>query len=114
MAGCCHGVERSITERRGRQTRMLWVVLAINAVMFVVEFGAGSLASSTALLGDSLDMCTTRWSIRPGLHGDSQRTLEGAPRRLQGQHHGYLRCYRPLQAYLGCRGAPYRSEPSAE
>lgn len=35
---------------------MLWIVLAINAVMFLVEFTAGWLASSTALLGDSLDM----------------------------------------------------------
>lgn len=35
---------------------MLYLVLAVNAVMFVVEFGAGWLAQSTALLGDSLDM----------------------------------------------------------
>ena len=85
MAGCCHGVERSITERRGRQTRMLWVVLAINAVMFVVEFAAGWVASSTALLGDSLDMLgdalvysfsllvvtrSTRWkAVSAGLKG---------------------------------------------
>ena len=56
MAGCCHGVERCLAERRDLQTRMLWTVLAINAVMFVVEFAAGWLAASTALLGDSLDM----------------------------------------------------------
>jgi Co/Zn/Cd efflux system component len=31
-------------------------VLAINAFMFGIEFGAGLLAGSTALLGDSLDM----------------------------------------------------------
>ncbi|MGD8430840.1 MAG: cation transporter, partial [Ectothiorhodospiraceae bacterium] len=36
--------------------RMLWIVFAINAGMFLVEFGAGWVASSTALLGDSLDM----------------------------------------------------------
>ncbi len=35
---------------------MLWLVLVLNAVMFFVEFGAGWLADSTALLGDSLDM----------------------------------------------------------
>ncbi|EAR23470.1 cation diffusion facilitator family transporter [Nitrococcus mobilis] len=56
MAGCCHENDRGIIELRDRQARMLWAVLAINAVMFVVEFGAGWLASSTALLGDSLDM----------------------------------------------------------
>ncbi|MDZ7869569.1 MAG: cation transporter [Rheinheimera sp.] len=38
------------------QARVLYIVLAINAVMFFVEFISGWLASSTALLGDSLDM----------------------------------------------------------
>ncbi|WP_439344880.1 cation transporter [Vacuolonema iberomarrocanum] len=35
---------------------MLWIVLVINAVMFVVEFGAGFRAASLSLTGDSLDM----------------------------------------------------------
>ncbi len=35
---------------------MLWLVLAINAVMFLVELGAGLLAGSVALQADSLDM----------------------------------------------------------
>jgi len=35
---------------------VLVVVLVINAVLFVVEAGAGLLAHSTALLADSLDM----------------------------------------------------------
>lgn len=35
---------------------MLWYVLAINAIMFVVELGAGLLAGSVALQADSLDM----------------------------------------------------------
>ena len=56
MAGCCHEDDCHITELRSRQARLLWIVLAINAVMFAVEFTAGWLASSTALLGDSLDM----------------------------------------------------------
>jgi Co/Zn/Cd efflux system component len=38
------------------QARTLWIVLAINAVMFVVELSAGWLAESTGLLADSLDM----------------------------------------------------------
>jgi cation diffusion facilitator family transporter len=33
----------------------LWIVLMMNAVMFVVEGGAGLLAHSTALLADALD-----------------------------------------------------------
>ncbi len=36
--------------------RVLWVVLAINALMFVVEGWAGLLAHSTSLLADALDM----------------------------------------------------------
>jgi cation diffusion facilitator family transporter len=35
---------------------VLWIVLAINAVMFAVEGTAGLLAHSTALLADALDM----------------------------------------------------------
>lgn len=35
---------------------MLQIVLWINAVMFLAEFGAGLLAHSTALLADSVDM----------------------------------------------------------
>ncbi|MCS4505136.1 Zinc transporter ZitB [wastewater metagenome] len=56
MAGCCHDDDCAASALAERQARMLWVVLAINAVMFVVEFGAGWVAGSTALLGDSLDM----------------------------------------------------------
>jgi cation diffusion facilitator family transporter len=36
--------------------RVLWIVLTINAAMFVIEGLAGMLAHSTALLADSLDM----------------------------------------------------------
>lgn len=39
-----------------RQRRVLQVVLAINAAMFVAELGAGLLAHSTALLADAVDM----------------------------------------------------------
>jgi len=35
---------------------VLWIVLAINALMFVVEGWAGLLAHSTSLLADALDM----------------------------------------------------------
>lgn len=41
---------------RRQQRHVLLLVLAINAAMFFVEFGAGLFARSTALLGDSLDM----------------------------------------------------------
>jgi len=39
-----------------KEARTLWILLAINAVMFVVELVAGWLAESTGLIADSLDM----------------------------------------------------------
>ncbi|MDH3598106.1 MAG: cation diffusion facilitator family transporter [Candidatus Tectomicrobia bacterium] len=56
MDHCCHGKTDTLTILRERQKSVLQLVLAINAIMFVVEFGAGVLAQSTALLADSLDM----------------------------------------------------------
>ena len=38
------------------QRRVLWIALALNAAMFVVEVTAGWLAHSTALAADGLDM----------------------------------------------------------
>ena len=55
MADCCSDKECAIEALRARQAGTLRIVLAINAVMFLVEFSAGLLARSTALLSDSLD-----------------------------------------------------------
>jgi len=38
------------------EARTLWIVLAINAVMFVAELTAGFIVQSTGLIADSLDM----------------------------------------------------------
>ena len=35
---------------------MLWILLSINAAMFVAEITAGVIAESTGLIADSLDM----------------------------------------------------------
>lgn len=56
MDSCCENKAGELAQLRASQSRVLYVVLAINAVMFCVEFTAGWIASSTALLGDSLDM----------------------------------------------------------
>ncbi len=53
---CCENKSSNLAGLRERQGRVLWIVLAINAVLFVVEFSVGWVARSTALLGDSLDM----------------------------------------------------------
>jgi len=52
MAGCGCEIE---VEKQG-QRKVLWLLLAINAAMFVVELVAGWLAESTGLIADSLDM----------------------------------------------------------
>ena len=56
MAECMCGSPSELEKLRARQSATLKIVLAINAVMFLVEFTAGIIASSTALLADSLDM----------------------------------------------------------
>jgi len=56
MDQCCHNKTETLTLLRDRQKGVLQLVLAINAIMFVAECGAGIFAHSTALLADSLDM----------------------------------------------------------
>ncbi|MBW2383544.1 MAG: cation transporter [Deltaproteobacteria bacterium] len=56
MDQCCEAKGYELATIRGAQGRVLTIVLAVNAAMFFVEFGAGIFAGSTALLADSLDM----------------------------------------------------------
>jgi cation diffusion facilitator family transporter len=56
MAGCCEDKSCEITAVQERHGRVLWVVLIINAMMFLVEGVAGLTAHSTSLLADALDM----------------------------------------------------------
>jgi len=55
-AGCCEDKSCEIAAMTTKHRRVLWAVLAINAVMFVVEGWAGLLAHSTSLLADASDM----------------------------------------------------------
>lgn len=56
MASCCENKSCEIEALRASHGRVLWIVLAINAVMFFIEGAAGLAAHSTSLLADSLDM----------------------------------------------------------
>ena len=56
MADCLCNSPSELQKLRSRQSTTLKIVLAVNAVMFLVEFTAGIIASSTSLLADSLDM----------------------------------------------------------
>lgn len=55
---CCASKGRELERlaQQKDQRRVLQTVLAINAVMFVAEFGAGVVAGSVALMADSVDM----------------------------------------------------------
>ena len=53
---CCQHKEAALVKLKQQQVRVLWIVLAINLAMFMVEFGAGLRADSLSLTGDSLDM----------------------------------------------------------
>jgi Co/Zn/Cd efflux system component len=57
MAECCCPPPLNLDSHRGNQAyrRVLWAVLAINAVMFLVEIGAGLAAGSASLQADALD-----------------------------------------------------------
>lgn len=54
MTGCC-GHEAKFEGLSADYKRRLWLVIALNATMFVVEMTAGHLAKSQALQADALD-----------------------------------------------------------
>ena len=56
VSGCCDAKTDELVRLRDSQRRVLWVVLVINAVLFVAEFSVGWWSQSIALLADSLDM----------------------------------------------------------
>lgn len=58
MSGCCHSNDCIETDpHRGDPSfkRVLWIVLAINAAMFLIEIVAGLAAGSASLQADALD-----------------------------------------------------------
>lgn len=56
-AHCCdHGHEHAnVAASSPAYKRILWIALAVNLAMFIVEIGAGVAAQSVSLLADSLD-----------------------------------------------------------
>ncbi|WP_170400886.1 cation transporter [Ruegeria arenilitoris] len=54
MAGCC-GSDVKFDGMSNEYKRRLWIVIALNATMFVVEMTAGHYAKSQALQADALD-----------------------------------------------------------
>src|SRR3954465_12617250 len=56
MGDCCEDKSCEVSALRESHGRVLRIVLAINAAMFLVEGAAGLFAHSTSLLADALDM----------------------------------------------------------
>ncbi|MGS1016993.1 cation transporter [Allosphingosinicella humi] len=58
MDDCCasKGCELERLAMRDGQRHVLQIVMAINAALFVIEFSAGLIAGSAALMADSVDM----------------------------------------------------------
>src|SRR5215813_367291 len=54
-ASCCQHCPDDPQRGNPAYRRVLWTVLAINAVMFIVEIGAGLAAGSASLQADALD-----------------------------------------------------------
>ena len=56
-AHCCHHDQEPSPKqgKPGAYRKVLWIALAVNAAMFIVEIAAGISAGSVSLLADSLD-----------------------------------------------------------
>ena len=80
MEHCCDTNTNELEVLWSRQTRVLWIVLAVNSGMFVAEAAAGLVAGSAALLADSLDMLGDAlvYGVSLVVIGRSQQARAGA------------------------------------
>ena len=75
MGASCCGNETRFEGLDPAYKRRLWVVIGINAVMFIVEMAAGALAGSRALQADALDFLgdTLTYSMTLAVIGSALR-----------------------------------------
>jgi cation diffusion facilitator family transporter len=80
MAADCCGSDVRFDGLSADYKRRLWLVIAINAAMFLVEMGAGALAGSQALKADALDFLgdSTTYGISLAVIGASVRARSWA------------------------------------
>ncbi len=91
MPGCCNN-EIEFDGQSPQYRRVLWTVIAINAVMFAVEIVTGALSGSKALQADALDFAgdtgtyaLSLWVIgKPLLWRTRAATLKGASLLVMG------------------------------
>jgi Co/Zn/Cd efflux system component len=79
MAGCS-GHEARFDGVSAAYKRRLWIVIALNATMFVVEMSAGQLAKSQALQADALDFLgdAVTYGVSLAVIGASVQVRSGA------------------------------------
>jgi len=79
MAGCS-GHEARFDGVSAAYKRRLWIVIALNATMFVVEMSAGQLAKSQALQADALDFLgdAVTYGVSLAVIGASLQVRSGA------------------------------------
>ncbi|WP_119394065.1 cation transporter [Salinibius halmophilus] len=92
MSGSCCGTGKKFDGMDPQYKKILWIVIAINASMFVVEMLGGALAGSQALkadaldfLGDALTYGISLWAIGKSLSFRANAALlKGASLLLMG------------------------------
>jgi Co/Zn/Cd efflux system component len=79
-AGCCGHTHGTFDGLSADYKRRLWLVIALNAAMFLVEMTAGQLAESQALKADALDFFgdAVTYGISMAVIGASLRTRAAA------------------------------------
>ena len=80
MADSCCGANARFDGLDPRYKRVLWIVIAINAAMFVIEIAAGHIAGSQALQADALDFLgdTVTYGLSMAVIGKSMPTRSAA------------------------------------
>jgi cation diffusion facilitator family transporter len=88
MSGCGCDCGQGLKTDSAAERRVLWIVLVLNAAMFVIEGIAGWLAQSSGLLADALDMFADAavygialWAV--GRHAAHKLTAAELSGRLQ-------------------------------
>ncbi len=93
-AHCCHDGTERFEGASPRYRRILWIVIALNALMFGVEAAAGALAGSMALQADAMDFAAdaatyglTLYMIgKPDRWRASAALIKGASLALMGAY----------------------------
>lgn len=91
-AHCCHDETERFEGASPRYRRILWVVIALNALMFAVEVVAGALSGSMSLQADAMDFAAdaatyglTLYMIgRPAAWRATAALIKGASLALMG------------------------------